>query len=894
MVFGSESKLGHYEVLRQLGAGGMGEVYLAQDHRLNRRVAIKVLPAAVARDPERLARFEREARVLASLNHPHIASIYSFEAAESQHFLVMELAAGDHLGNRIAGGAMPPPLAIAIGLQIARALEAAHDKGIVHRDLKPANIQIDDDYNVKILDFGLAKALDPIPREETAGEAPTQMRTREGAILGTVGYMSPEQARGEPADRRSDIWAFGCVLYEMLTGEQAFGGDTASDRLARILEREPAWEELPAAVPAPVRILLRRCLAKDPRQRLHDIADVRMWLEELPKLEAPPVAAEARTAPRHPIFAWTLALTAILVAAWAFVDRYDSPEGQSPVSFVAAETDLAVPNGSWAPQIAISPDGSRFAFIVGDAEYGQLYVRRLRDVDPVPVEGAAHAAMPFFSPDGEWLGFHSGREFQRVSVDGGKIWSIQQVAHPMGARWGPDGLVVYGSDMDRGLWAVPWDGGEPRQLTTPDESTGEFWHVHPRFLPGGDRLLFSVIDSGGRLTRVAVLDLETGSRVQQFPLDGHPVYLPSGHLAYGDGGSMMIVPFDPETLTFTGRPVPAFDGLLMREQFLGLAHFDVSSTGTLIYVSGPYVSALSRLVRSDRHGRVEPLGTERGRFFGPRFSPDGNRIAVTASMGDQPFHVWLRDRSRDMLTRLTLEGGNWWPIWSPDGRSVAFPVERFGGGGSDIAVMDADGGRPKALVVADAYTKQPNDWTPDGDTLIFHRTDHPQTGWDVMAVEPGSGEAPRPLLASRFSEFMADVSPDGNWIAYCSDESGSVEVYLRSYPALGSKIQVSTSGGVEPAWSADGRELYYRSPDGRRVMVVPVSTETGLDIGRPALLFEGSFIRSPWYGRNFDVAPDGQSFVLVQTELSEGHQPDLRVVVNWLAELAEFEFPAIR
>jgi serine/threonine-protein kinase len=906
--------LGHYRVLEKLGEGGMGEVYLAEDTTLDRRVALKVLPAELTASSEQLARFEREARVLAAVSHPNIAAIYSFEAAglragrpdgegavQTVHFLVMQLAEGETLTQRISRGPIPVEEALGIAFQIAVAFESAHEKGIIHRDLKPANVIVDASNHVKVLDFGLAKALEPLERtmgldlDETlslGSESPTITAevTQEGTILGTIGYMSPEQARGTPADRRSDIWAFGCLLYEMLTGDRAFGGQTNSDRFARILERDPDWSELPEATPASIRILIRRCLAKDPKKRLHNMADVRLELEEVPEIEASTGPVLENTPVWRRVMPWVAAAMGVGLGVWALVQPGEPAPLRAITRFAEPSPRLAVIEGLSSPQLAISPDGSMLAYVTGDTEFGQLYLRRLDSTEPVRVEGAEEVASPFFSPDGAWVGFKDYFGLKRVSVDGGKLWTICDAETSLGATWGPDGSVVYGEELSFGLWRVPWDGGEPRRLTTVDRDSGEYMHMNPQFLPGGESVLFSVVTDHGPIKAVAVLELDTGQRTDLIrDIQGQAQYLRSGHLAYGVDGSLMVVPVDLEDRAVTGRPIAVLDGLIMYTQIMrGLAHFSVADNGTLVYVSGPLLAAGARLVRADRTGNTTQLGEVAERYNGPRFSPDGQRLAVAAQLGGEMTQVWVRDLLRETFTRLTFEGSNWWPVWSPDGSRVAFPTRKDQETDVNVAWIAADGsGAPEQLTDGE-LNEQPTSWTPSGQTLIYHRNDHPDSGWDVMAQDIGEDHEPRVLLGSRFHELLAAVSPDGRWLAYSSTESGRVEVYVRPYPGLEEKWQISNGGGVEPVWSADGRELFYRDEDGGAVWAVPITAEPEFSPGRAELLFEGTFARTPWFGRNYDVAPDSQSFALVESVLPEDVDTQLQVVLNWFDELEEF------
>jgi serine/threonine-protein kinase len=539
--------------------------------------------------------------------------------------------------------------------------------------------------------------------------------------------------------------------------------------------------------------------------------------------------------------------------------------------------------------VAISADGTQLAYVVGEGHLGQLYLRHLDSTEAVAVKGAENVQGPFFSPDGAWVGFEDDGEIKRISVEGGKSWTICDEGYPFGATWGPDGTIVYGDQENFGLFRVPWDGGEPQRLTTVDREGGEFIHVNPQFLPGGEVVLFTAMDNAGISKEVAVVDLETGERINLFTHGGSLArYLASGHIAYGLDGSLMVVPFNLESRQVTGRSEAVLDGLLMGFSMgSSLAHFAGADNGTLTYVSGPLVSAGSRLVRVDRAGNAAPLGQMEKRLFGPRFSPDGSRLAMFVAISGEPGQVWVRDLGRGTLTRLTLEGEGYWPVWSPDGRRIAFPSRRDSSPVVDLAWIEADGSSGAEWLTQSELSEQPTTWTPDGKTLIYHRNDHPETAWDVMALEPGEAGEPRVLLGTRFIEAQADISPDGRWLAYVSDESGRFEVYVRSYPDLERKWQISSDGGAEPVWSPDGRELFYRDEEGRVMTVVPITIEPDFSPGRPELLFEGEYVPSPGFGRNYDVAPDGRSFVMVEQVLPEDIEAELQVVVNWFTELAE-------
>ena len=706
-------------------------------------------------------------------------------------------------------------------------------------------------------------------------------------MLGTAGYMSPEQARGLPADRRSDIWAFGCVLYEMLSARRAFGGATVTDSLARILEREPDWAVLPADIPVGLKKLIRRCLVKDPKRRFHDVADVRIELEEMSGDEAPPVRPEPK-----PVVLWLRSLPWVAAAVgvglgfWGLASRNDVDQPHPVIRFSLAASPLAVRGNPGTSQVAISPDGSTMAYVVGEGDAGQLYVRRLDSPKAVALAGAERARAPFFSPDGTWVGFATDRALHRISVAGGKIWTICEVDGPVGATWSRDGTIIYGEELTFGLWQVPWNGGDPTRLTNVNRDDGEYLHCNPQILPQGDAVIFSAMDSEGGRSKVAVLDLQTGERKDLFIQEGNVTrYLVSGHIAYGQDGSLMAVAFDAGRREVVGQPAAVFDGLLMGYSLtMNLAHFAVSDNGTLVFVSGPSVAAVSRLVRVDRAGTIEPLGQVAERFFGPRYSPDGTRLVVAGQIDGDPMQIWVRDLVRGTFRKLLMEGVGYWPQWSPDGQRIAFThvvdESRW-----DLALIDPEGSRPIEFITDHEFWEQALAWTPDGRTLIIQRNDLPDTAWDVMEFDPGEGGEPRALLASSSYEMLADLSPDGRWLAYVSDESGRFEVYACSYPDLAKKRQISVDGGTEPVWSADGRELFFREENGRTMWAVPVTTTSEFVAGRPVLLFEGDFAPSPWFGRNFDVSRDGQSFIMVEQILPDGIDPELTVAVNWFTEL---------
>jgi hypothetical protein len=680
-------QLGSYQVISFLDLGGMGEVYQARDTKLGRDVALKVLPAAFVHDPDRLARFQREARMLAALNHPNIATIHGLEQSEGVHYLVMELVLGETLAERLRAGPLAVEEALRICGRIAEALEAAHEKGVMHRDLKPANVKVTSEGKIKVLDFGLAKAFAGDGGPDLS-QAPTLTGTgtEEGRILGTAAYMSPEQARGKAVDKRNDIWAFGCVLYEVLTGRQAFKGETLSDTIAGVLEREPDWQALPPATPAKVRDLLRRCLRKDSQQRLRDIGDARIEIEEA--LAAPATAQpaapvkEVRAGWRKPLL-WgvaSLVLAAIAgLAVWVLKPPAPQPVTRTVINLppgqqLAAGLDSA---------IALSPDGTRLAYVASQAGAQQLYVRAMDSMEATPIPDTDGAVAPFFSPDSQWLGFFADNKLKKVSVSGGAPITLCDAPGPQhSASWGSDDTVVFHGPPNLGLFRVSAAGGAPIQVTTPDPKKGEATHLLPDLLPGGKAVLFAAGPASGNLAnamQLVVSSLQTAER-RDLIAGTSPRYALTGHLVYAQGARLMAVPFYPQRLAVTGSPVPVLEGVL-QSLWSGVAQCSFSRTGTLVYVPGGLQGAQRRLVWVDRKGTEQPLPAPVRAYRTPRISPDGRRVAVTSSeSGD---NIWLYDLARETLTRLTFEGrGNLLPIWTPDGRRIAFPQTGQPAGGT--------------------------------------------------------------------------------------------------------------------------------------------------------------------------------------------------------------------
>jgi len=877
-------RFGVYVIQSLVGTGGMGEVYRARDTRLGRDVAIKVLPRDFMADPERVARFEREARMLAALNHPHIATIHGIEESDGVLALVMELVEGETLADWIARrssehrwwasvwkqGAGPVAAVddtLAIARQIAEALDAAHEKGIVHRDLKPANVKITPGRTVKVLDFGLAKAVGgEVGADASPAPTITVGATGHGLIVGTVPYMSPEQARGEPAGRGTDIWAFGCVLYEMVTGRAAFARASTSETIAAILEREPDWEALPDTLTPPLRRLLKRCLEKDPKRRLRDIGDARMWLEEshAPDAGASATAAQGSTWRRK--LPWAVAAAALGVATglglWTSM-RAPEPRAQS---LSVTRMTVALParqqlEVSGRSALAVSPDGERLVYVEHGGDRTQLHLRSLGDFDAIPIAGTDGASYPFFSPDGQAVAFFADGKLKRVSIRGGSPATVCEA--PLIARggtWGPDGTIVF-DPGDFGLMRVPAAGGSPARLTSQDPHMDARPLGWPQFLPDGRTLLVS---TGAELF---ALSLDTGIW-HRLGRGSQAQYAPSGHLVFHAPhvreGEIQAAAFDVERLATRGEPVTVLDEVF-RSPGSGVANFAVAQNGAMIYVLGGYARTL---VRVDRNGRRTPLLNERRGFRLPRLSPDGTRVAVT--IDPRPSQIWVYDIVRQSGVPLVTEGHSFRKAWTPDGGRITYASSgRLYWRAADASADAQSLGQPG----------HPQSWTSDGRVLILGVA--PTLNRPDIWMMPVSGQA-QALIATRAVESDAMLSPNDRWLAYQSDESGQFEVYVRPFPNVAAgKWLVSTDGGESPVWSRDGQELYYLK--GTTLMAVAVATAGGRFVAeRPEVLFTGPFETGL---RGFDVFPDG-TFVLVEAD-PDARPTQIHVVLNWTEELRQ-------
>jgi serine/threonine-protein kinase len=871
MALAAGTRLGPYEILAPLGAGGMGEVYKAHDTRLKRDVAIKVLPAALASDPDRMARFEREARLLASLDHPNIGAIYGLEESNGTRALILALIEGPTLSDRIAAGPIPLDETVPIAQQMAEALEYAHERGVIHRDLKPANVKITPEGTVKVLDFGLAKALSGEPDAPSASISPTlTMRaTQAGVILGTAAYMAPEQAKGKPVDRRADIWAFGVVLFEMLTSKPPFSGDSVAEIMASTIKEEPNLDRLPPSTPLGVRRLIERCLIKDPSQRLRDIGEARIALQNLGK--EPEAAARVESTTSRPgKLPWIAAgvMTAFAAVALWSPWRVEKPVARPLVRLdvdLGADVSLPVP-GPGGRDFAISPDGTRLAYVSGTP--AKLLVRRLDQPNATTLPGTEDAGKPFFSPDGQWVGFLANHKVSKISVEGGAVVPLFGDSSTFGgASWDKKDSIILSEATSKGLLRIPPDGGPPE--TVAKLGTGETALNQPQVLPGGKAILFSATGvSGEDRNTVEVLTLSDGHRKVVARGGANPRYLPTGdgvgHLVYLNNATLFAVPFDLAKLETRGTPVPVLYDVAYYPG-TGAGQFDFSAApsghGTFVYrrAIGGAAFGMMTLQWVDPTGSKELLRAKPGGYEYPSVSPDGNRIALSLSDGGSP-DIWVYDPQRDAMTRLTFGSECRYPVWSPDGRYVV-----FGCSGKGIFQTRADGaGQPQALT--ESKTRQiPWSFTPDGKWLAYsdYNTGLPQL-WTVRLEDVGGrlkAGKPEPFLKSSFTALTAAFSPDGHWLAYSSNSSGDLEVYVRPFPppssGQGGQWQISNSGGYIPRWSPNGRDLFYWSND--QIMAVSYTIKGGTFLPEKPRVWIRKLGGTRW-----DLARDGKR-VLVRT-----------------------------
>ncbi len=898
--------LSHYRIERKIGQGGMGEVWSAMDTRLNRAAAIKALPASLAGDPERLARFKREAQLLASLNHPNIAGIYGLEQEGDSSYLAMELVEGDDLSERIEARPLPLEEALDIAGQIAAALEEAHDKGIVHRDLKPANIKVTPDGKVKVLDFGLAKAL--TGDQGTSGAltelslSPTMtaaMGTQAGVILGTAAYMSPEQARGKPVDRRADIWAFGVVLFEMLTGGGLYRGETATDIIAAVVTREPDWDSLPAGTPGNVRRVLRRCLQKDPRRRLRDIGDARLELTEEPEDEPTAPVPPSRTSGSRTWLLGIAGLLAGLAAAFAFTALFSrEPAPRALWSGLPAPEGLEYNFGRF---LEISPDGMHVAFVApapdGSAD-DLLWVRDLDSETARPLSGTEDAAQPFWSPDSQFIGYFSNLKLRKIPVSGGVSTTLCAAGRePRGGSWGADGTILFVPGWSQPVHRVPDAGGSPEPVTQLEPSRLELSHRWPHLLPDGNHFLYYLVSTYPKLNPENPSEADQ-SGIYISSLDGVPprrvhssrsrtVYV-DGRLLFVDDGILVAQPFDLDSLTLQGAAMPLAERVTQSVSALwGGALFSVADQGSLIFARGASEDrGLSRPVRRDREGNELATHGEVAPYMGHQLSHDGGRLAV--AIGD-PADLWILGLEEATSTRFTFDPGNdVSPLWSPDDSRIIFQSSRMIPGEgfkvTNLMTRATSGLGAVELLISPDFLMFPVDWSPDGRFVSLVGL-NPGTGTDIMIYSFESGSI-EPFLQTRHNETEPYFSPDGRWLAYQSDESGRAEIYVQPFPSPGGKWQVSSNGGASPHWRSDGKELFYLEDDGT-LMVIPIETGETFRSGTPVQLFPTKNVLMFGSVQSvFGIAPDGQSFLFLEvTDEPDRTNVGVTLVQNWPALL---------
>jgi serine/threonine protein kinase len=893
------TRLGVYEVTAPIGEGGMGHVYRGTDTTLGRQVAIKILPDAFASDPERLARFEREAKTLASLNHPHIAAIYGFEKSGGMHALVMELVEGDDLSQRIARGALPIDEALPIAKQIAEALEAAHQQGVIHRDLKPANIKVRPDGTVKVLDFGLAKAMEPASGSSASMSLSptitTPAMTQVGMILGTAAYMAPEQARGKTVDTRADIWAFGCVLYEMLTGKRAFDGEDIVDVLGAVAHLDPDWTAIPGATPPVVHRLVRRCLEKDRKRRMADISTAVFLIEEL--REELPVDPARRLVASRPLWMRTLlALVAAgVVAAIAGAVAWAIKPSALPL---VTRSRFVLPDGQQfttdSQAVAISLDGTQIVYVANQ----RLFLRSLSELEARPIQGTDNPGIifngvssPVFSPDGRSIAYWDQGTIKRIAIGGGTAVTLCQSDGLWGMSWSAD-EIVYGAGP-RGIMRVSANGGMPEQIVRVESTE---LAASPQMLPGNRAVLFTLAAGATRgagteqwdTARIVVQTLGSGERKTVVESGSHARYLSTGHIVYVVGGVLFAAPFDERRLQVSGRAVPVVDGIRRGVFGSTSAHYSVSGSGSLVFVPGPAPAsvALREIVRMNRKGGVEQVPLPPNVYSSLRVSPDGRELAFGTDDGKEAI-VWIYDLSRTSAPRrLTFGGGNRFPIWSGDGQRVVFQSDREGDPG--LYWQRADGtGTAERLTTPDKGTAHiPESWSARDQGFSFSAVAGPSVSLWTFSM---SEKKAMPFGDVRSTApFNSEFSPDARWLAYTLRTGNLANVYVEPSPATGAKYQITTGNGHHPVWLPDGNGLSYRV-SGNQQVVVSINTKTSFSIGNPVPVIAGGLPTVLSIGsRSYDITPDGAAFLTVTTASGSQRSSETReiqIVLNWQEEL---------
>ena len=891
----SGERLGVYQIVASIGAGGMGEVFRARDTTLERDVAIKILPDSVAADPLRVARFEREARLLAALNHPHIAAIYGVGESGSTHFLVLELVDGEPLSARIGRERIPLAETLAIARQIASALEAAHEKGIVHRDLKPANVMLSADGQVKVLDFGLARheaAGAATPENAITSPTLTVQATAPGVILGTAAYMSPEQAKGRVADKRSDVWAFAAVIFEMLSGKRAFEGEDISETLAAIIRGEPDWSALPADTPSWLVATLKRCLDKDRRTRIPDVAAVRFLIDEAPSIVNVPKDAGAPAPPRMAPWFTAAALGAALIgmiAVWA--PRALGPHPIGLRASVDLGSDLSVIAAGLTDVVALSPDGSILTFVAQKASSAapQLFIRRLDNLQPSELAGTEGAHSPFFSPDGRWIAFFTASKLKKVAVSGGAVVTICDVVNGRGGAWTEDDAIVYGAlgsgTSPSGLLRISSAGGKSEVFSTPIER--ELTHRWPQVLPNRKGVLFTSSDNAG-----AYADANLAVRLPSGQLKiverraYHGRYIESGHLIFMRDGALFAESFSLERLEVSGQPVPVLDGVSSNST-TGAAQFSVSAAGSFAYLTGVQQSGGVTIEWFERSGKTTPLRPVAAAWYDIRFAPDGRRLAFSLDG-----HAWIYEWARDTLMRVTTDAAvDNSAVWTPDAKRIAYASARGDGAALNVYWQAADGTGEVQRLTTSSNQQTPASWHPNGRFLAFEERDAKTALTQIMILPmEGNDEAgwkagtPAPFQHTTSMEFSPAFSPDGRWLAYTSNESGRYEVYVRPFHASGGRTQISNNGGNFATWSRTRSELFYAVASAQ-IMVVPFTVEGDtFRAEKPRLWSDARF--GARVSRMFDLHPDGERFGIAPApDTTDTGRNHITLVLDFFAEL---------
>jgi serine/threonine-protein kinase len=885
------TRLGPYEVTAQIGAGGMGDVYRATDTKLGRQVAIKTLPSALAQDRDRLARFEREAKLLAALNHAHIATVYGLDEHEGTRFIAMELIEGATLQTKLRDGDLPLDDALRLALQIAEALEAAHEKGVVHRDLKPANVMVTRDDQVKVLDFGLAKAFSGDPNQTNLAHSPalSLAMTEQGMILGTAAYMSPEQASGQATDQRADIWAFGVVLFEMLSGGPPFAGESVPDILAHVLRSEPDWSRLPKDLHPRLRVLLERCLEKKVRNRYHSIADVRVDIEKVLSDPQGVAVAGTRVVPARSMVSRIASSVVLVLAGVAVAGIVGWSLRPKPFSAPIDRWAYVLPDGQSFRNVgrtpmALSPDGRRFVY---NTTAG-VYVRSMDELEARLIAGTQENLQnPFFSPDGQSVAYFANGQLKRIALSGGAPVVIAAGLTALdGASWGQGDTIFF--DQDAGMYRVSAKGGTPERVieARAGENLGS-----PELLPDGDTVLFAtVISANWDTAQIVAQSLTTGERTVLIQGGRSARYVPTGHLVYALGDRLFAMAFDLNTLTVSGGAVPLVQSV-MRAANTDSSSYGIAANGTLAYVSGTDRTARHSLVWVDRDGNEELIDAPVRNYQYAELSPDGTRVVLDSR--DEENDIWIFDLARETLQRLTFDpGANRAPLWSPDGKRVA--SSRALGNAEDIYWQVADGSEiaePLTNISSELELPLfPSSFTPDGSALFFTAGDD-----DIwMTTIDGTAATSAPVLDSAAREGSPALSPDGRWLAYKSTESGRVEIYVRPFPDMTTgRWQISTNGGSHPVWSPDGSELFYLELEDDRAgtgafMAVPIDAETSFTPGTPRKLFAGNFVVIGGQRQVYDVANDGQRFLMIKNAANsdgEDSRSEIVIVQNFLEEL---------